>query len=104
VSEERVSLMMSLALDSSLVEFSLLHAMLEVLMDLDLRPGDTIRRVELHRRYGGGGQGGISPSTKTPNVFIFSDPARGEQHGYIDACEQTASSTTRAKGNVAISR
>jgi hypothetical protein len=46
---------------------------------------DTIRRVELHRRYGGGGQGGISPSTKTPNVFIFSDRARGERHGYIDA-------------------
>jgi hypothetical protein len=53
-------------------------------MDWNLQPGDTIRRVELHRRYGGGGQGGISPSTKTPNVFIFSDPARGAAHGYID--------------------
>ena len=53
-------------------------------MNWDLQPGDTIRRVELHRRLGGGGQGGISPSTKTPNVFIFSDPARGAAHGYID--------------------
>jgi len=53
-------------------------------MDWDLRPGDTVRRVELHRRYGGGGQGGISPSKSTPNVLIFSDPARGAQHGYID--------------------
>jgi hypothetical protein len=44
-----------------------------------------IRRVELHRRYGGGGQSGISPSKSTPNVFTFSDPARGERHGYIDA-------------------
>jgi hypothetical protein len=57
---------------------------MEVPMDWDLQPGDTIRRVELHRRYGGGGQGGISPSTKTPNVFIFSDPARGTAHGYLD--------------------
>jgi hypothetical protein len=58
--------------------------MLEGLMNWDLQPGDTIRRVELHRRLAGGGQGGINPSTKTPNVLIFSDPARGAAHGYID--------------------
>src|SRR5262249_40876060 len=62
-----------------------LARVLEVLMDWDLRPGDTTKRVELHRRYGGAGQGGISPSKSTPNVLIFSDPARGEQQGYIDA-------------------
>jgi hypothetical protein len=38
-----------------------------------LEPGDTILRKELQRRYGGAGQGGIEPSAKTPNVFIFSD-------------------------------
>jgi hypothetical protein len=54
-------------------------------MDWDLRPGATTPRVEVHSRYGGSGRGGISPSKTTPNVFIFSDPARGEQHGYIDA-------------------
>lgn len=48
-----------------------------------LQPGDTILRKELHRRYGGGGQGGIEPSAKTPNVFIFSDPKAGEQYGYV---------------------
>jgi hypothetical protein len=48
-----------------------------------LRPGDTILRKDLHRRFGGGGQGGIEPSAKTPNVFIFSDPKAGEQYGYI---------------------
>jgi hypothetical protein len=53
-------------------------------MDWELKPGEAIRRVELHRRYGGGDQGGISPSTKTSNVFIFSDPASGAAHGYID--------------------
>ena len=49
-----------------------------------LPPGETIRRVDLHSAYGGGGQGGIAPSARTPNVLIFSDPASGEQHGYFD--------------------
>jgi len=34
--------------------------------------------------FGGGRQGGISPSAKTPNVLIFSDIASGRQHGYVD--------------------
>ena len=50
----------------------------------DIKPGDVIRRVDLHRRYGGRRQGGIGPSRRTPNVFIFSDPERGQQHGYFD--------------------
>lgn len=49
----------------------------------DLFPGDTIRRKDLHARFGGRGQGGIGPSRQSPNVFIFSDPAAGEQHGYV---------------------
>jgi hypothetical protein len=48
-----------------------------------LQPGDSILRKELHRRYGGAGQGGIEPSARTPNVFIFSDPKAGEQYGYV---------------------
>jgi hypothetical protein len=48
-----------------------------------LEPGDTILRKELHKRYGGAGQGGIEPSAKTPNVFIFSDLAAGERYGYV---------------------
>jgi hypothetical protein len=47
-----------------------------------LDPGDEIRRSELHRRYGGAGQGGIEPSGRTPNVLIFSDPRAGESYGY----------------------
>ncbi len=50
----------------------------------DLRPGDRILRKELHQRYGGQRQGGISPSAQSPNVFIFYDPKSGEQHGYYD--------------------
>lgn len=50
----------------------------------DLKPGSTIKRTDLHAKFGGREQGGIGPSSKTPNVLIFSDPAAGEQHGYYD--------------------
>ena len=49
-----------------------------------LSPGDHIPRTELHQRYGGSGQGGIAPSTRSSCVLIFSDPAAGQQHGYMD--------------------
>lgn len=52
--------------------------------DWDLRPGDEIRRKNLHARFGGSPRSGISPSAKSPNVFIFSDPVSGEPHGYYD--------------------
>ena len=50
----------------------------------NLQPGDEIKRTELHNRFGGGRQGGISPSRTTPNILIFSDPASGHFHGYDD--------------------
>ncbi|MEY9812651.1 MULTISPECIES: hypothetical protein [Streptomyces] len=49
-----------------------------------LKPGQQIERKELHSKYGGRTQGGIGPSAKTPNVFIFTDPVAGERHGYYD--------------------
>ncbi|MER0244415.1 restriction endonuclease [Streptomyces sp. HSW2009] len=49
-----------------------------------LRPGEAIARKELHARFGGRSQGGIGPSAKSPHVFVFTDPAAGEQHGYYD--------------------
>lgn len=52
-----------------------------------LDPGDTIARVDLHDRYGGADQGGISPCRPTPNVLVFSDPDVGHQHGYFDHWE-----------------
>jgi hypothetical protein len=48
------------------------------------RPGESIERKHLHAQFGGRRQGGIGPSASTPNVFLFTDPASGEQHGYID--------------------
>lgn len=53
-----------------------------------LLPGQRIRRTELHEQFGGSGQNGISPSRSTPNVFIFSDPKSGEQHGYRDVWKE----------------
>ena len=50
----------------------------------DLKPGEQIRRKDLHERWGGRIQGGISPSTRTPAIFIFWSPAVGEKHGYYD--------------------
>lgn len=53
-------------------------------MQWDLSPGESLERTALQARYGGRTQGGIGPSRKTPNVFIFSDPVAGEPHGYYD--------------------
>jgi len=52
-------------------------------MPLHLEPGKKTKRTALHRRYGGREQGGISPSAQSPNVFLFTDPARGLRLGYI---------------------
>ena len=50
----------------------------------NLQPGEEIERKELQRKYGGRTQGGIGPSKRSPNVFVFSDPVAGEPHGYFD--------------------
>ncbi|MFC9748873.1 restriction endonuclease [Streptomyces niveus] len=53
-------------------------------VEWQLKPGDRIERKELHSTFGGRTQGGIGPSAKTPNVFVFTDPVAGEKHGYYD--------------------
>lgn len=44
------------------------------------------RQRDIHRRFGGSKQSGISPSSKFPLVFLFTGGS-GEQHGYIDEWE-----------------
>tara|TARA_B100000378_G_scaffold204377_1_gene167754 strand:- start:270 stop:1361 length:1092 start_codon:yes stop_codon:yes gene_type:complete len=44
--------------------------------------GDTVRRRDLHQQYGGGRQGGISTSSQTSDIFIFTNPSRGSRYGY----------------------
>jgi hypothetical protein len=50
---------------------------------INVKPGASIKRKRLHKRYGGREQGGISPSAKTFNVFLFMDKRRGAENGYI---------------------
>ncbi|MFH9215922.1 EVE domain-containing protein [Streptomyces globisporus] len=50
----------------------------------DLNPGEEIRRVDLHAKYGGSSQNGISPCSTTDNILIFTAPSSGHQHGYFD--------------------
>jgi hypothetical protein len=49
----------------------------------DLRPGEYLSRDARRIKYGGALYGGIEPSIQTPNVFVYSDPSRGEKNGYI---------------------
>lgn len=51
-------------------------------IEWDVEVGAHLSRDERRRRYGGSTQGGIEPSAKTPNVFVYSDPSRGEAYGY----------------------
>jgi hypothetical protein len=44
--------------------------------------GAHLTRDERIAKYGGAKYGGIEPSAKTPNVFVYSDPDRGEVNGY----------------------
>ena len=53
------------------------------MIDWDINPGECLSREERRKRFGGATQGGIEPSAQTPNVFIYSDPNRGESNGYI---------------------
>jgi hypothetical protein len=54
----------------------------------DIERGEVIKRTLLHERYGGSGQGGIGPSRRSPNVFVFSEAASGHQHGYVDEWQE----------------
>jgi hypothetical protein len=47
----------------------------------DIKVGEVLKRKEVHSRYGGAGMGGIEPSAKTPNVFIFTSDT-GSNYGY----------------------
>lgn len=50
----------------------------------DLVTGQTLLRREVHRKYGGQRQGGISTPDGLNAVLFFTDPAKGRRHGYYD--------------------
>ncbi len=51
--------------------------------DWELIPGEKILRRDLHTKYGGSPQSGISPSAKSPNIMLFTAESSGAQHGYL---------------------
>lgn len=51
-------------------------------MAWDIKPGDVNKRSMVHDKFGGSRQSGISPSAKTRNILVFSDPKKGKKFGY----------------------
>src|SRR4051794_14772511 len=43
--------------------------------------GQSLLRTQLHKDYGGAGQGGMEPSGKSPNVFLFTEKSAGDRFG-----------------------
>lgn len=80
---------------------------------IDLIPGQLYRRRDLHDRYGGQRQGGISIPRNWPVIFLFSSP-RGREFGYEDGWtedgfyiytgEGQEGDMTLTRGNAAIAR
>jgi hypothetical protein len=53
--------------------------------DKEFELGRYYTRAELVATWGGSKQSGISPSAKTKNVLVYTDPEAGEKHGYYDS-------------------
>lgn len=51
-------------------------------MEWTLQPGQSLSRRERGQLFGGALYGGIEPSAKSPNVFLYSDPRAGKKFGY----------------------
>lgn len=49
--------------------------------------GQLYKRSDIHDSYGGSRQSGISPSRKSPAIFVFTGES-GEQYGYADAWDE----------------
>ncbi len=50
----------------------------------DLKSGGTLSRAERRARFGGSEYGGIAHSKRSPNIFLYTDPDTGAEHGYED--------------------
>jgi hypothetical protein len=48
----------------------------------DIEIGQTLKRREVHARYGGQMQGGISTPVNSESILIFTDPSSGAKYGY----------------------
>lgn len=48
----------------------------------DIPPGAFLTRAARAKRFGGGTQSGIQPAVESRTVFLYTDPAKGQAHGY----------------------
>jgi Tfp pilus assembly protein PilX len=68
----------------------------------NLQPGDILVREQIHRQYGANPQAGISRSSSTPNVLVYSDHDKAGANGYDfngwDAAKQFFYYTARGRG------
>lgn len=48
----------------------------------DIEVGQTLKRREVHAKYGGQMQGGISTPVDSESILIFTDPRTGSKYGY----------------------
>jgi hypothetical protein len=51
---------------------------------IDIPIGEELKRADVHSRYGGNTQKGISTHRKRPYILLFSTPSRAAEHGYPD--------------------
>ncbi|WP_117366796.1 AAA family ATPase [Natrarchaeobaculum sulfurireducens] len=72
---------------------------LEGISIVDLEPGETYNRRDLHREHGGSIQGGIAPSRDEPIVLLFSG-GTGEDHGYQDEIQPDGTVIYTGEGQV----
>ncbi|MBA4187463.1 MAG: HNH endonuclease [Planctomycetaceae bacterium] len=57
------------------------------------------RRIDIHAKYGGNAQSGISPCANHPYVFLFTAPA-GEKYGYDDGWLSTTQFSYTGEGQL----
>ncbi len=62
-------------------------------------PNQLYKRSSLHDEFGGNRQGGISPSAKSPYIFIFSGKS-GAQYGYQDMWDNENIFTYTGEGQI----
>lgn len=75
----------------------------------NVTPGQTLVREQIHGAYGGNSQAGISRSSTTPNVLVYSDHEKAGANGYdfdgwdeSDTGEGKIGDQVMARGNGAI--
>jgi 5-methylcytosine-specific restriction protein A len=91
---------LSPGLDSSLADTIVSDSDAEEGVDANFEPEQIYhRRNELHGKYGGQQQGGISTPSSSPIIMLFSGSS-GEQYGYKDGWNQDGTFPYSGEGQI----